>query len=78
MTPQDIHFYKMKWLPGFRVVVGEDSDISGKSWCRANLERHQWSFEKYTDMYEHSFRFEKEIDAINFSKFMNVDFDSTA
>lgn len=60
MTPQEIFEYKNKWLTngGHCVRIHSDLDIEGKNWCRKNLERHQWSFEKYTDVYEHTFCFE--------------------
>jgi hypothetical protein len=61
MTPQEIFEYKNKWLTtgGHSVRIHSDLDVEGKNWCRKNLERHQWSFEKYTAVYEHTFRFEE-------------------
>lgn len=60
MTPQEISDYKMRWLTkgGYPVSIHSDLDIEGKDWCRRFLERHQWSFSKYTAPYEHTFWFE--------------------
>ena len=68
MTPQEIDDYKRKWKPGFSVRLHSDLDNLGKSWCRKNLERHQWSFTAYTDVYEHTFHFELEEHSLEFSK----------
>lgn len=67
MTPQEISDYKMRWAPGFTVGVHSDLDVRCKDWCRKNLERQQWGMESYTDVYEHTFRFEKQSDANQFS-----------
>lgn len=61
MTPQEIADYKQRWMStgkAYSVTIHEDLDIRGKDWCRKNLQRHQWSFRKYTDVYEHTFFFE--------------------
>ena len=59
MTPQEIFEYKNAWkLEGFQVDVHSDLDIQCKDWCRKNLNRWEWSFDKYTDVYSHSFYFE--------------------
>ena len=60
MTPQEIFEYKKSWLTagGNPVRIHSDLDIEGKQWCRKNLERHQWSFQSYTGVYEHTFWFE--------------------
>lgn len=60
MTPQEIYEYKTKWMidASNPVKICSDLDVEGKLWCRRNLERHQWSFSKYTDHYEHTFYFE--------------------
>lgn len=60
MTPQEIQDYKTKWLmeDGKPVKIHSDLDVEGKFWCRRNLERQQWSFHSYTDMYQHTFYFE--------------------
>lgn len=47
-TPQEIFDYKCHWKPDAYVsVVGQYHDVWAKDWCRKNLERYQWSFEKY-------------------------------
>jgi hypothetical protein len=64
MTPQEINEYKMRWRPdAWSVGLHSDLDWKGKDWCRKNLERWQWSFDKWTDVYEHTFRFEYQSDA---------------
>lgn len=77
MTPQEVFEYKLKWKPnGHTVRLHSDLDWKGKDWCRKNLERHQWSMDTYTDVYEHTFFFEKEEHAKQFEnqfdkKFVN-------
>jgi hypothetical protein len=66
MTPQEIHDYKMRWVPGYSVRLHSDLTDTGKAWCRRNLERHEWSFTAWTHVYEHTFHFEKESSAIKF------------
>jgi nuclear transport factor 2 (NTF2) superfamily protein len=67
MTPQELFEYKKSWLPGYNVQVDFDSDVWGKDWCRKRLERHQWSFDKYTMPDDsHTFSFENEDDADDF------------
>ena len=66
MTPQQIHDYKLKWMPGYPVRLHSDLDVQGKDWCRKQLERHQWSFTAWTDNYEHTFYFEDIRAAQNF------------
>lgn len=59
MTPQEISDYKLRWKPGYMVQVDIDSDVWGKDYCKKNLKRHQWSFEKYTRPDDsHRFSFE--------------------
>lgn len=68
MTPQEISDYKLRWINNsFSVRLHSDLDWKGKGWCRKNLQRHQWSFDSWTDVYEHTFNFEREEDAVNFS-----------
>jgi len=62
-TPQEITDYKNSWRPGYAVTLHSDLDTQGKDWCRKNLERWQWSFTSYTDVYEHTFCFEHKHDA---------------
>ena len=66
MTPQEIFEYKMRWAPGYIVPVHSDKDWECKQWCRKNIERHKWSFDSFTDVYEHTFRFETKHDASMF------------
>ena len=76
MTPQEIFEYKLRWKPNaFTVRLHSDLTDRGKTWCRRHLDRWQWSFESYTDVYEHTFYFEHEMDAVEFAgqwpKFVN-------
>lgn len=66
MTPQEISDYKMRWMPGYAVRLHSDLDVQGKEWCRKQLQRHQWSFAAWTDVYEHTFYFESIRAAQNF------------
>jgi len=59
MTPQEIFEYKNQWKPNaYQVDVHSDLDVQCKHWCRANLNRWEWSMDTYTDVYSHSFYFE--------------------
>jgi hypothetical protein len=72
MTPIEIDDYKTTWLKNAHVVqVNEDLDVDGKSWCRKNVERHRWSFSRYTDIYEHTFYFEIKQTANDFESYIN-------
>jgi hypothetical protein len=67
MTPQEITDYKLKWKPGFTVDVHSDLDVQCKDWCRKNLNRWEWSFNKYTYVYSHTFQFESQERANEFA-----------
>jgi len=59
MSPLEIFEYKQRWKPNaYSVRLHSDLDWQGKDWCRKNLERHQWSMDTYTNVYEHTFFFE--------------------
>jgi hypothetical protein len=66
MTPQETFEYKMHWMPGHPVRLHSDLTDQGKTWCRRNLERYQWSFTAWTHNYEHTFHFEDIRVAQNF------------
>ena len=71
MTPQEIAEYKQRWMNSgnnYPIKIDSDLDIEGKYWCRKNLERHQWSFGKYTDHYEHTFYFEDQLMSQQFAQ----------
>jgi hypothetical protein len=70
MTPQEIFDYKTRWLTagGYSVSIHSDLDVAGKDWCRRFLERHQWSFQSYTDIYEHTFWFEHQRTSQEFAQ----------
>lgn len=75
MTPQDIFEYKLRWHPGHEARVHSDLDIQAKTWCRRNLERHQWAVATYTDVYEHTFMFEHIHSAKLFAQEFNLTLD---
>jgi hypothetical protein len=71
MTPLEISEYKMRWMASgtcYPVRLHSDLADNGKTWCRRNLERHQWSVATWTDVYEHTFFFEHKHDADEFVK----------
>lgn len=67
MTPQEIFEYKLGWSPGISVAIHSDLDWKAKNWCRKNLDRQYWAMDLYTDVYEHTFRFEHEHHAKQFA-----------
>ena len=68
-TPQQISDYKRGWMMNSSAVrLHSDKDVEGKDWCRRNLERWQWSFTRWTDVYEHTFYFEFKKDAEEFEQ----------
>ena len=66
MTPIEIFEYKNRWKPGYTVRLHSDLVNEGKTWCRRNCERHQWSMTDWTNNYEHTFHFEYEESARKF------------
>jgi len=70
LTPQEISEYKMRWMRdgGYAVRLHSDLDWKGKDWCRKKLERHQWSMNSWTNVYEHTFYFELEDSAKEFAE----------
>ena len=75
MTPQEIADYKQQWMStgdNNPVRLHSDLDTQGKTWCRRQLERQQWSMTTWTDVYEHTFFFEDIRAAQNFKmEFVN-------
>jgi hypothetical protein len=75
MTPAEIFEYKQRWKPGYTVRLHSDLVNEGKTWCRRNCDRHEWSMSTYTNVYEHTFHFEKEVHGKQFEtqwpKFVN-------
>ena len=73
MTPQEISDYKREWMPGYTAQVDMDSHEIAKTWCRRNLERHQWSFKKHTMPDDsHTVFFENEDDKKSFVEYYNT------
>ena len=73
MTPQEVFEYKNAWKPGYSVQVDIDSHVWGKDYCRKHLERHEWTFDKYTRPDDsHTFAFEKKEVANLFFEAYNI------
>ena len=72
MTPIEIHEYKLRWFPGYSVPIHSDHSDLAKTWCRKNLSRHQWSMTTWTNVYEHTFHFESDNNAIAFKEYCLV------
>jgi len=71
MTPLEISEYKQRWLSKeetYSVRLHSDLHIDGKYWCRKYLERHQWSMNTWTNVYEHTFYFEDNTQAKRFEQ----------
>ena len=71
MTPQEIAEYKQRWMStGNNNPVRIHSDLAdrAKTWCRKNLQRHEWSMTTWTDIYEHTFFFEHAESAEQFKQ----------
>jgi len=68
MTPIEIFEYKNKWKPGFSIRLHSDLTDQAKTWCRRNLQKHQWSMTDWTNVYEHTFHFEHEQNAKQFKE----------
>jgi len=66
MTPQEIFEYKQRWMPGYAVRIHSDLRNRAIDYCKINLRQHQWKHREYTDVYEHTFYFENELDAKTF------------
>lgn len=61
MTPQEIFEYKQRWMSSSNnnpVRLHSDVVDQGKTWCRRQLGRHEWSMTQWTGVYEHTFFFE--------------------
>lgn len=72
MTPQEIFEYKLRWAPGILVSIHSDHHVKAKDWCRKNIGRHEWAMESYTNVYEHTFRFEHQHHANKFKEHFGV------
>lgn len=66
MTPQQIDDYKRQWMPGYTVRLHSDLESQGKEWCKRQLGKEAWHFNKWTNVYEHTFLFENIMAAQNF------------
>ena len=66
MTPQQIDDYKRHWMPGHPVRLHSDLETQGKEWCKRQCSKQEWHFNKWTNVYEHTFLFENAMAAQNF------------
>ena len=67
--PNNISEFKASWRPSaFKVKIDSEFDVKAKDWCRKNLKRHEWSFNLFTNEYEHTFLFMNEHNAIEFEE----------
>ena len=70
MTPQEQYDYKRAWLQldNHAVPIHSDNLWKAKLWVRENIDRTQYSFRPYTDIYEHTYYFEISTDVEEFKK----------
>lgn len=70
MTPQEISAYKIQWMRTSKYAMRIHSDLesAAKNWCKQCVDSHQWVFNKWTGVYEHTFYFEKEAHAQQFKQ----------
>jgi hypothetical protein len=72
MTPQEIFDYKLKWSNNaHEVQVHSDLFYECYAWCKKNAEQWEWSYQKYTDVYAHTFYFESKEKSLEFYKDFN-------
>jgi hypothetical protein len=69
MTPLQIFEYKNNWMAsgGVGVRMHSDLDTEAKTWCRENLQQHQWLMRSWSSLYEHTFWFETAECAVKFT-----------
>lgn len=72
-TPQEISDYKYRWMStgGYKVTTHSDLEYDCRDWCNRNLLPEVWRVYKHTNVYEHTFYFEKEQDAREFASQWN-------
>lgn len=68
MTPLEIHEYKVRWMPGHSVEFHSDLRLAANAWCETNLQKQEWKYSKYTNLYEDTIHFENKKDAESFAK----------
>ena len=66
MLPIEIFEYKRKWLPGYPISIHSDLRSRAKDWLK-RLEKHQWEYQEYPDVYEDTICFEEEKTAQQFA-----------
>ena len=68
MTPVEIFEYKQRWKPGYTVRLHSDVVDKGKAFAKRNCQKHQWSVTTWTNVYEHTFHFDLQINDRKFNK----------
>jgi len=68
MTPQEILDHRLKWLPGYSVIVHSDARGKAVDWCNDNIQKQSWKLARFTSVYEDTFRFETHLAAEKFAK----------
>ena len=75
MTPQEIFEYKTQWRNNaWSMYIDPDADVFTKDWCRRNVERQDWSFEKYArqdDWHLILFHYRSDYNAFKANYYMN-------
>jgi hypothetical protein len=67
MTPVEVFEYKRQWMPGSFVSVHSDMFGACKIWCKT-LAKEEWNVTVWSDVYEHTFHFERPEIAEDFKK----------
>lgn len=71
MTPQEIFDYKFGWKSNaFLVSFHSDHHLKYVDWCNKNFNKWEWDIIKWTDVYEHTMMFEKQMHAKQFEEFI--------
>jgi phage-related protein len=70
MTPQEIADYKRAWLMTDSNDVRIHSDLrdQAKDWCKENLNKWEWSWNAYSNVYEDTFLFEDKFASDSFKE----------
>jgi hypothetical protein len=67
-TPQEIFDYRLKWRPGYQVIVHSDLRDHAKDWCKINVEKHKYIIKNWTHIYAFTYCFEQKEIAYQFEK----------
>ena len=71
MTPQERYAYKSAWLPHAHTVrIHSDLLTSASGYCKQQLAQHEWKMYKWTNNYEHTYKFEHAQHAQGFKDYI--------